>query len=151
MPRTKAEILTDDQWEAAGIRGELLRPYSATAVRYEPSGDTFEVTLKNGASAICPRSTVGYACDLTVEEAGDFEILPGNEAILFRRTDESISIIGMIRDSFGVNMLNRVAGMTKSELRAAASRLNGKKGGRPKKKTAAHRQDSGAPGATRRA
>jgi len=57
----------------------------------------------------------------------------------------------MIRDSFGVNMLNRVAGMTKSELRAAASRLNGKKGGRPKKTTAAQRQESRSPSATRRA
>jgi len=138
MPRTKAEILSDDEWEASGIRGELLRPFRAVAVSYDRSNDTFEVDLRNGASAICPRSTVGYACDLTVEEVSEFELLPGNEAILFRCTDESISIIGMIRDSFGVNMLNRVAGMTKSELRAAASRANGKKGGRPKKKTAAH-------------
>ena len=149
MPRTKVEILTDDEWEAAGIRSELLRPFCATAVRYDPSDDIFEIDLKNGASAICPRSTVGYACDLSVEEASDFELLPGNDAILFRRTDESISILGMVRESFGVNMLNKVAGMTRSELRATASRLNGKKGGRPKKKTAAHRQDSGAPGATR--
>jgi len=123
----------------------------ASSAAFDLKSDCLIITMKNGCVASIPRATIPEFRALDPRDLVDVEVTSLCSSLLFNTIDEGYSIVGLIRDVFGVNTQNKLAGMTKSELRAAASRLNGKKGGRPKKKTAAHRQDSGAPGATRRA
>jgi hypothetical protein len=61
------------------------------------------------------------------------ELSPAGWLIVFPALDADYSVAGLLREIFGFTAQQRRAGATKSPARAAASRANGKKGGRPKK------------------
>jgi hypothetical protein len=65
----------------------------------------------------------------------DVELSPMGSSIRFPLLDADFAVQALIRHAFGVNEANRIAGATKSPARAAASRSNGAKGGRPRAKT----------------
>jgi hypothetical protein len=132
MPRSKSSQLTDEQWERSGLLGELEAANGAAAAKYDRRRDVLIVTMKNGAVATMPRKLFPELARASADEMGDLEITPLCSSILFRSLDEAISVFGLIREAFGINVQNRIAGMTTSQARAQASRRNGKKGGRPR-------------------
>ena len=67
-----------------------------------------------------PTDLLGKGLELTI----------GGDAISVRSLDIDIAIPGLLRDLFGLDF-RRLGGRVKSTAKAAASRENGKKGGRP--------------------
>ena len=151
MPRSKLPIITDKEWDAAVERGKLEMANGASGVTFDLERDSLIITMKNGCVAIIPRTTIPEFRSVDPKDLVDVEVTPLCSGLLFNTIDEGTSLFGLIREAFGINTQNRIAGMTLSDARAAASRSNGKKGGRPKKTTAAQRQESRSPNATRRA
>lgn len=83
-----------------------------------------------------PRSLIPVLAKEERSAAADIELSPMGTSLRFPLLDVDFAVQGLIRHVFGVNQANRVAGATKSVARAAASRQNGRKGGRPRAKTA---------------
>jgi hypothetical protein len=135
MSRSKSLQLTDEQWERSGLHGELEAANGAAAAKYDRRRDVLIVTMKSGAVATMPRKLFPELARASAEELSDLEITPLCTSILFRSLEEAISVFGLIREAFGINVQNRIAGMTTSQARAQASRRNGKRGGRPKATT----------------
>ena len=65
------------------------------------------------------------------------EFEPGGSVLHWEELDADLSVPGLLLSSLGrrekLTELARVAGKTKSAAKAAAARVNGAKGGRPRK------------------
>lgn len=76
----------------------------------------------------------------TLEQLADCELLGGGESIYWPALDEGASVAALAAGAFGdepwVRQWAARGGRARSEAKAAAVRENGKKGGRPRKKTA---------------
>lgn len=121
--------------EATYKRGKAEMASGAAAVRYDRSHDALILTMQSGAVATIPRELIPVVADAVPEAALDLELSPMGTSLRFPRLDADFAVQGLIRLAFGVNEANRVAGATKSSARAAASRQNGRKGGRPRKES----------------
>jgi hypothetical protein len=73
---------------------------------------------------------------LTLQELRGAHLAPGGNAIIVNDAVD-YSIPGVLRLISGIAEQRRAAGSVRSAKKAAAVRANGRKGGRPKKKTAA--------------
>lgn len=75
----------------------------------------------------------------TLEELANCELLGGGESVYWPALDEGASVVDLAAGAFGdepwVRHFAARGGRAKSEAKAAAVRENGKKGGRPRKKT----------------
>jgi hypothetical protein len=121
---------------AAHRRGKAEMASGAATARYDRRRDAIVLTMQSGAVATIPRELIPVVADSEPEAALDLELSPLGSSLRFPQLDADFAVLGLIRLAFGVNEANRVAGATKSPARAAASRQNGRKGGRPPKKVA---------------
>jgi hypothetical protein len=137
VPRGKfmAE-LTDTQIDAALERGKAARqhePRAATA-RYDRQSGRVIVELTNGCTfAFPPRLAQGLetATDDQLDQVG---ILGAGYGLHWEALDADLSIPGLLAGLFGTAaFMARHAGQATSPAKAAAARVNGAKGGRPRK------------------
>jgi hypothetical protein len=133
MARVKREP-TAEEIEAARKRGKAEMAAGAIAANYDRRRDTVVLTMRSGAIATIPRSLIPVVAHAGPRAAADVELSPMGTSIRFPALDADFAVQGLIRSAFGVNEANRIAGATKSSARAAASRVNGRKGGRPRTK-----------------
>jgi hypothetical protein len=129
--------LTAVEVEAARELGKAEMAAGAISADYDPRRDALVLTMRSGASALIPRSLIPVVADADPQLAADIELSPMGTSIRFPALDADFAVQGLIRRAFGVNEANRIAGATKSSARAAASRANGRKGGRPSAKSTA--------------
>jgi hypothetical protein len=137
LARVKYRSSTDEEIAEARRRGreEQLAKY-ARSVRYSPTRDSFILKMFTGASVELPRRLVPYVDKASKQIAAEVELLPGGGGLHWERLDMDHSVPGLIREIFGLAQDFRRAGATKSKARAAASRANGRLGGRPRTKVA---------------
>jgi hypothetical protein len=133
MARVKHEV-TAEEFEAAGRRGKAEMAAGASAASYDRRRDAIVLTMRSGAVAMIPRSLIPLVAQAKPRAAADVELTPMGTGLRFPTLDADFAVQGLIRRCFGVNEGNRIAGATKSPARAAASRTNGRKGGRPRTK-----------------
>jgi hypothetical protein len=137
MARVKQQReVTAEEIEAARERGKAEMALGASLARYDRRRDAVILTMRSGAVATIPRLLIPVVADADPRTAADVELSPMGTSLRFPRLDADFAVQGLIRRVFGVNHANRIAGATKSPARAAASRVNGRKGGRPAKVTA---------------
>ncbi len=133
MARVKRPALTDEEFEAARKRGELEMANGARSVRFDHSKGTVVITMRSGAVALIPWSLIPIVSGEKRPRVVGVELSPLCTTLRFPQFDADFSIRSLVRHAFGMNEGNKIAGSTKSAARAAASRRNGRKGGRPKK------------------
>ena len=128
--------LTDAQVDAALVRGHAARLHEprATAVRYDRHSGRVIVELTNGCIfAFPPRLAQGLET-ATEEQLSQAEILGAGSGLHWEALDVDFSIPGLLTGLFGTKAyLARQAGRTTSPAKAAAARVNGAKGGRPRR------------------
>ena len=128
--------LTDAQIDLATQRGETARLTEprARAVRYDSRLDLVVVDLTNGCVfAFPPRLAQGLEA-ATVEQLARVEILAAGYGLHWEDLDADLSIPGLLAGLFGTKaFMARRAGQATSPAKAAASRANGAKGGRPRR------------------
>lgn len=128
--------LTDAQIDAALEHGEVARAHEprATAVRYDRQLGHMIVDLTNGCTfAFPPRMAQGLG-DATDDQLDQVEILGTGYGLHWEELDADLSIPGLLAGLFGTaTYMARRAGQAKSPVKAAAARVNGAKGGRPRK------------------
>jgi hypothetical protein len=128
--------LTNAEIDAALARGKIARvtePRAAKA-RYDRKLDRIIVDLTNGCTfAFPPRLAQGLEA-ATDNQLASVEILGDGYGLHWNVLDVDLSIPGLLAGIFGTkSYMARLAGKAKSPAKAAASRANGAKGGRPRK------------------
>jgi len=128
--------ISDTQIDAALERGKRAletEPRAATA-RYDRKLDRVVVDLTNGCTfAFPPRLAQGLEA-ATDEQLQEIQILGVGHGLHWEALDVDLSIPGLLAGLFGTKAyMARRAGQATSPAKAAASRTNGAKGGRPRK------------------
>jgi hypothetical protein len=129
--------LTDAEIDAALARGKVARETEprATRARYDRKLGRVIVELTNGCSFAFPARMAQGLERATDDQLAAIEVLGHGVGLHWDALDTDVSIPGLLAGIFGTkSYMARLAGQTKSTTKAAASRANGAKGGRPRKK-----------------
>jgi hypothetical protein len=129
------------EFEAAERLGDRLAAHEprAASARYEPSSGRVLVELTNGCSFAFPARALQGLADARDEDLARVEVLGSGYGLHWERLDADFSVPGLLMGLFGTEAWMareraRRAGSVRSPAKAAASRRNGAKGGRPRKR-----------------
>lgn len=133
---------TDAEIDAAIAKGRAYDRLSAKiiAARYLPARDVVAVRLSTGALIEIPRKTIPRFLSMRAKDLARVEIGPAGASIWFQPADVGAELDELLLAATGARALRlagaRAMGSITSKKKAAAARLNGKRGGRPRKKAA---------------
>ncbi len=124
----------------------------AKAAYYDRSANRIVVELSNEADFRFAPSSVQELVAASPDEIAQVEISPSGQTLRWKKLDADLSLPGLMMGIFGTKMwmahLGRTGGQATSQAKAAAARLNGIKGGRPKKAVPVARAASTSPSRT---
>ena len=128
--------LTNTDIDAALERGRVSNrhePRAATA-RYDSEAGCVIVELTNGCTFAFPPELAQGLETATAAQLRQVEVQGSGYGLHWDALDTDLSIPGLLNGIFGTtSYMARAAGRTKSAAKAAAARVNGAKGGRPRK------------------
>jgi hypothetical protein len=104
------------------------------AVHLDAASERVIVDFSNGASFMFPARALEGLQDATVDQLADVELL-GETGLHWESLDADFTISGLMSGIFGTKTFmeaQRQSGQSRSEAKAAASRANGARGGRPR-------------------
>ena len=137
------ESLTDKEFEAAQARGQdaLEMEPRATSARYDRKTGRVTVDLVNGCTYVFPAHLVQDLSSASPDELTPIEVEGVGFNLHWPNLDADLYVPALVAGVFGTRdwigkALARQAGRTTSVAKAAASRKNGAKGGRPRKRSA---------------
>jgi hypothetical protein len=129
IKRVSAKLLGERQ-RAANERAAL---YHAAEIHYRTGDDSLRLCLRSGIVVTFPRSLVIELAEASKTLlTSELRLSPGGDSLSLPSLDIDISIPGLLRDLFGFN-IQRAGGMKRTAAKSAAARINGAKGGRPRK------------------
>jgi hypothetical protein len=134
--------LSDAEIEAAYRRQDerLAREPLATKVRYLPSRDLVLIEMNNGASLTIPRRLLQGLKDAAPAELRRVWVSEQGTVISWPDVDADFTVMSLLHGVYGggrwMSELARRGGEARSKAKARAARLNGAKGGRPRKAVA---------------
>jgi hypothetical protein len=123
--------------ERQRVEDERSRLASASGVQYQADTDLLVLDMRSGITITLPRRLVDELADApqaTLKK--ELALHVGGDALSVPSLDVDIAVAGLLRDLLGFN-IQRKGGQARSDAKAAASRANGAKGGRPHKTHAA--------------
>ncbi len=129
----------DRSFEAAKVRGrEAAHAPHAKTARYDRARKRIVVELDNGCAFAFPAHNVQGLEHATAAQLADIELLGEGYALHWPRLNADIRIEGALAGVYGskawmMHLAAREAGKHTSPRKAAASRENGRRGGRPRK------------------
>lgn len=126
--------LTDAEIDAALERGRQagLNEPRAEAARYDRSRHAIEIEFANGIKMSIPVGLLQGLEAAAPTYLAKVEILGGGTGLHWHDLDVDLSVPGLVSHVLGTKShMARIAGKTRSDAKAAAARVNGRKGGRP--------------------
>ena len=132
--------VTDKEFAAANARGrKMLRTTpNAVAARYDEGRDRIVVELSTGAEvAFAPRDAQGLEA-ATPEDLAEIAIEPPGFGLHFPRLDADLYLPALLEGLLGskvwaASRMGQAGGKARTPAKQAASRANGRRGGRPRK------------------
>lgn len=104
---------------------------------YVRKGDQVRLFLANGITVSIPRRRLQGLENAQPAQLSQIELLGGGTGLHWPRLDVSHYVLGLLNDVFGTKQwmahLGRLGGASRSRSKTAAARINGQKGGRPRK------------------
>ncbi len=108
------------------------------AVVYERKADVVVLTLSTGAFVGVPRRVIPGLADAEPAKLKDLTVMTGGDVVWSDAVDSGVHLDQIVSLAIGDALLRRLGARafasTRTPKRAAASRSNGAKGGRPRKK-----------------
>ncbi len=142
--RVKARVTTTNaDIDAAIAEAKLYEQYRPKAVKaeYRASSDTVAIKLHSGVEIIIPRKLLQGLESAKAADVRKIEIWGHGSGVHWPRLDVDHYVPSLIEGVFGnrrwMSAIGKKGGAKRSDAKAAASRKNGQKGGRPRKKAAA--------------
>lgn len=127
-----------DRARAAGAAALSNEPRAKSA-RYSPSRRQVVVELTNGCSFIFPVDKAQGLAGASNKDLAAVRILGKGVGLHWEKLDADLSIASLVLGIFGshawMREIARRGGAASTPAKAAAARVNGAKGGRPKKST----------------
>jgi hypothetical protein len=131
--------LTREEFEAAKVRGEArLRGPRAESAHYDAGRNRIIVRLTTGIEiGFAPRDVEGLQL-ASAEDLRSIEVQEFGLGLHFPKLDADLYVPALLKGALGSKhwmaaQLGAAGGRTRSPAKAAASRENGKRGGRPRK------------------
>lgn len=141
MAQATDERPTDAELAAAERRGEerMQTDPRAVAARYDADTGRVVIELANGCTYIFPAEMAQELHGADADELAEIEIDGAGFNLHWPRLDADLYVPATVAGVFGTKawmakQWARQAGRTTSAAKAAASRANGAKGGRPRKR-----------------
>lgn len=128
--------LTDAAIDAAMDRGRIARAHEprAQTARYDSTSGRVILELTNGCTFAFPPALAEGLAEASPAQLSEIEILGQGYGLHWEELDVDLSLPGLMAGIFGTKAwMARQAGQVSSPAKAAAARINGAKGGRPKK------------------
>lgn len=108
----------------------------ASKLRFNGPNRAFHLVLRSGATVSIPVNAIPELAAATQAQLNRVRLISTGGALEQRELDVDLSLPGLLRDVLGFGDVQQSrAARVRSEAKTAAARLNGKKGGRPRKKT----------------
>lgn len=138
-PLTDEELFAQIRSATAREREAAKREPRARAARYDRDRDLVVIDLRTGAYfAFPPRLAQGLK-GASADELAEVEVTPMGD-LHWERLDADMSVLALLQGTFGnkawMRELARSGGRSRSAAKVRAARANGKKGGRPRKRSA---------------
>jgi hypothetical protein len=128
--------LSDAEIDAALARGaanQAAEPRART-VRFDTKSARLIIDLSNDCTFAVPTKLIEGLELAPPDQLSNVELLGAGYALHWPELDVDITVPGLLAGVFGTRAhMARLAGQTKSEAKSAAARVNGTKGGRPRK------------------
>jgi len=135
-------MITHDEYETANRRGEeMLKGPTVIAAHYDRRIGRIVLSLSTGYEIAFPPRLVQETAGATSADLDTIEITPSGLAVHFPKIDADIYLPSLLQGITGTKawmaaQMGQVGGSSKSAAKAAASRVNGALGGRPRKQAA---------------
>ena len=132
-----------DRYARARARGEerVEDPSSVVDARYDSAADAIELAFKGGGSMTIPRTVVRGLERASASKLGAVVVSPAGDALSWPSLDVDVYVPGLVERAFGTRLFaastGRRGGRRRSKAKAAAAKVNGAKGGRPRKRLTA--------------
>jgi hypothetical protein len=137
-----------DQNEAAvreAREADRIEP-RAGAVRYDAERGLVLVELRTGFAFGFPPERIDGLESATAADLGDVRISPSGDGLHWDNLNVDASLTGLIAEALNLReWAPRLMGQARSEAKARAARLNGLKGGRPRRSASSTRKTKKAP------
>ncbi len=115
-------------------KAKLIAEPRAVAARYDAETDRIIVDLASGATFAFPPALVEFLQDATPEQLAEVEVQGAGFGLHWETLDVDYTVPGLMNGVFGTaRWMAARAGQARSQAKAEASRVNGKKGGRPRR------------------
>ena len=132
-----------ERFERARVRGALrARNGSAlVSVRCNARREALELAFRGGGTMVIPLTLVPGLDDVAPADLGAPVVSPAGDALSWPALDLDVYVPGLVARAFGTRLFaaatGRQGGRRRTKAKAAAAKLNGAKGGRPRKKLSA--------------
>ena len=132
-----------ERFEAARALGKkrVEDESSIVVASYDLTSDAVRLEFRGGGSMTIPRRLIPGLEGKPASALESISVSPAGDALLWRSIDADVYVPGLVERAFGHRLFaasaGRRGGRRRSKAKAAAARLNGAKGGRPRKRVLA--------------